>query len=97
MDYEALGRYIAGLETLRKLESDRDKLIVKLMDGFRGIFGRDTGISRFYLIESLSMWELISQIESLNNEIAKVATEVNYFAEKCEKPKINLEVVEWKD
>lgn len=97
MDYESLGRYIVGVETLRKLESERDRLIVKLMDGFRCIFGKDTGISRFYLIESLGMRELISQIESLNNEIAKVATEVNYFADKCEKPKINLEVVKWKD
>ncbi|MEJ5227192.1 hypothetical protein [Thermodesulfovibrio sp.] len=97
MDYEALGRYTAGLETLRKLESERDKLIVKLIDGFRGIFGKDTGLSRFYLIETFSMQELLKEIETLNSEIGKVATEVNYFAEKCEKPKINLEVVEWKD
>ncbi|MDI6865769.1 hypothetical protein [Thermodesulfovibrio yellowstonii] len=97
MDYEALGRYTAGLEALRRLESERDRLIVKLMDGLRRIFGKDTGISRFYLIEILSMRELINGIESLNYEIGKVATEVNYFADKCEKPKINLEVVEWKD
>lgn len=84
--YEALGRYIEAKEQLAKLTEKREIFAEKIKEASLHLQGLNTINSKKTATE---IAEMLAQFTQINDEALKLVTEINQYAEICERPKVN--------